>query len=215
MADLDRLKKQVDFIIEADKIKNILRMNYTASGNRRENDAEHSWHLALMAILLSEHANASLNINKVLKMILIHDIVEIDAGDAYVYDEKAKALQHEKEIIAADRLFNMLPHDQAVEYRQIWDEFENKITVEKIIIKSPDTFLEFGWTIAIWKPSFTAFMHEYLKQIQPLDCQELYVGNVIQAAISAGLKVGYELFDSGACIDLGKPEDLKVIYKDW
>ncbi len=130
MADLDRLKKQVEFIIEADKIKNILRMNYTASGNRRENDAEHSWHLALMAILLSEYANAPLNINKVLKMILIHDIVEIDAGDAYVYDEKAKALQHEKEIIAADRLFNMLPHDQAVEYRQIWDEFENKITAE-------------------------------------------------------------------------------------
>ncbi len=130
MADLDRLKKQVEFIVEADKIKNILRMNYTASGNRRENDAEHSWHLALMAILLSEYANTPLDIIKVLKMILIHDIVEIDAGDAYVYDEKAKTLQREKEIIAADRLFNMLPHDQAVEYRQIWDEFEDKITAE-------------------------------------------------------------------------------------
>ncbi len=103
-----------------------------------------------------------------------------------------------------------------IETKYSWDMVEfNQTTVEKIIIKSPETVLEFGWTIAIWKPSFTAFMHEYLKQIQPLDCQELYVGNVIQAAISAGLKVGYELFDSGACIDLGKPEDLKVIYKDW
>ena len=103
-----------------------------------------------------------------------------------------------------------------IERKYSWDMVEfNQTTVEKIIIKSPDTVLDFGWTIAIWKPSFTAFMHEYLKQIQLLDHQELYVGNVIQAAISAGLKVGYELFDSGACIDLGKPEDLKVIYKDW
>lgn len=103
-----------------------------------------------------------------------------------------------------------------IERKYSWDMVEfNQTLVENIIIKSPDTLLEFGWTIAVWKPSFTTFMHNYLKQIQLPDNQELYVGNVIQAAISAGLKVGYELFASGACIDLGKPEDLKVIYREW
>jgi putative hydrolases of HD superfamily len=130
MDQLERLKKQIEFIVEADKIKDIFRMNYTAGGSRRENDAEHSWHLALMAILLHEYANAPVDLLKVLKMILVHDIVEIDAGDSYVYNEEAKAVQHEKEIIAADRLFNILPDDQAQEYRNLWDEFEEKETPE-------------------------------------------------------------------------------------
>jgi putative hydrolases of HD superfamily len=138
MSQLDRLKKQIDFIVEADKIQNIFRMNYTAEGSRRENDAEHSWHLALMAILLYEHANARVDLLKVLKMILIHDIVEIDAGDAYVYNEKAKSLQHDKEIKAADRLFNMLPDDQAQEYRALWDEFEEMGTPEAKFANSID-----------------------------------------------------------------------------
>jgi putative hydrolases of HD superfamily len=127
---LERLKKQIEFIVEADKIKNIVRMNYTASGSHMENDAEHSWHLALMAILLSEYANIKIDVLKVVKMILIHDIVEIDAGDAYVYNDEAKALQYAKEVKAADRLFNILPEDQAKEYRALWDEFEARETAE-------------------------------------------------------------------------------------
>jgi putative hydrolases of HD superfamily len=106
MDPLERLKKQITFIVEADKLKDVFRMNYTVKGNRRENDAEHSWHLALMALLLHEHSNMSVDLLKVLKMILVHDIVEIDAGDSYVYCETAKSVQHEKEVKAADRLFN-------------------------------------------------------------------------------------------------------------
>lgn len=127
---MERLKKQIEFIVEADKIKSILRMNYNAGGDRRENDAEHSWHLALMALTLYEYANQRIDVLKVLKMVLIHDIVEIDAGDAYVYNEEAKALQRKKELKAADRLFNMLPDDQAAEFRALWDEFELKETPE-------------------------------------------------------------------------------------
>lgn len=127
----ERLKKQMAFLIEAGKIKNIFRMNYISDGNRMENDAEHSWHLCLLAVILSEHANfKDLDILKVLKMLLIHDIVEIDAGDAYVYDAEAKAAQHAKEVKAADRLFNILPPDQASEYRDLWDEFEARETDE-------------------------------------------------------------------------------------
>lgn len=119
------------FLIEAGKIKNIFRMNYLSDGTRRENDAEHSWHLCLLAAILGEHANFKhLDLLKVLKMLLIHDIVEIDAGDAYVYDADAKAAQHAKEVKAADRLFNILPEDQAKEYRALWDEFEARETPE-------------------------------------------------------------------------------------
>ena len=127
----ERIKKQMAFLVEAGKIKNIFRMNYLSDGNRLENDAEHSWHLCLLAAILSEHANfKNLDLLKVLKMLLIHDIVEIDAGDAYVYDAAAKAAQHAKEVKAADRLFNILPGDQAEEYRALWDEFEARETPE-------------------------------------------------------------------------------------
>lgn len=127
---LERLKKQIEFIVEADKIKNIVRMNYNAGGARRENDAEHSWHLALIALTLHEYANSKIDPMKVVKMVLIHDIVEIDAGDAYVYDEEARAAQREKELKAAERIFNILPSDQAVEFRKLWDEFEEKSSPE-------------------------------------------------------------------------------------
>lgn len=139
MIDPDRLEKQLDFIVEADKIKKIVRMNYLADGSRLENDAEHSWHFALMAVVLSEYANdPSLNVLKVVKMALIHDLVEIDAGDAYVYDEIAKAAQYEKEKKAADRIFNLLPEDLAKEYRQLWDEFETGLSAEAKFARALD-----------------------------------------------------------------------------
>lgn len=128
---MNEIEKQLEFLLEADKIKNILRMNYLSDGSRRENDAEHSWHLCLMAIVLSDHSRFNnMDVLRVLKMLLIHDLVEIDAGDAYVYDAVAKKAQREKELKAADRIFNLLPQNQAEEYRAIWDEFEEKITPE-------------------------------------------------------------------------------------
>jgi putative hydrolase of HD superfamily len=125
-----RFKEQIDFIIEVDKLKNIMRQSYITDGSRRENDSEHSWHLALMAFILSEHANEEINILKVIKMVIIHDLVEIDAGDTYAYDEKGNEGKYEREKIAATRIFNILPKDQANELINLWEEFEKKETIE-------------------------------------------------------------------------------------
>ena len=120
-----RLKKQIDFIIEMDKIKQILRQNYLIDNSRRENDAEHSWHLALMAMILNEYSiKKEMDILKVMKMVIIHDLVEIDAGDTFAYDKMQnmdKVLREEK---ASQRIFGLLPEDQRDEMMQLWHEFE-------------------------------------------------------------------------------------------
>lgn len=126
----ERLKKQMDFILEVDKVKNITRQTYLADGKRKENDAEHSWHLALMAVLLKEYANEEVNLEKVIPMVLIHDLVEIDAGDTYAYDRAGLATQRDRETKAADRIFGMLPEDQGRRFRSLWEEFEAYETAE-------------------------------------------------------------------------------------
>jgi putative hydrolase of HD superfamily len=128
--DKARLLKQIDFIVEIDKLKHIFRQNVLIGTSRNENDAEHSWHLAVMAILLSEYAAAKLDVLRVVKMVLIHDLVEIDAGDTFCYDEKANEDKAEREQKAAERLFNILPEDQAKEIWELWREFEELKTPE-------------------------------------------------------------------------------------
>lgn len=127
---MDRLKQQIEFIMEVDKLKNIYRQNYLSDGSRREDDAEHSWHMALMCSLLMEYSNEKLDVAKTILMILIHDVVEIDAGDTYAYDISANLSKRDKELAAADRIFNLLPKDQAVMLRALWDEFEEGNTPE-------------------------------------------------------------------------------------
>ena len=127
---MTRLEKQMAFIEEVDKIKLIGRQNYLADGSRKENDAEHSWHLALMTMLLSEYSNEEIDVLKTMGMVLIHDIVEIDAGDTYAYDYEAQKTQKERELAAAERIFNILPEDQAKKLRALWDEFEAGETAE-------------------------------------------------------------------------------------
>lgn len=126
-----RLQKQIEFIVEIDKLKKVCRQTMLTDKSRQENDAEHSWHLAVMAMLLAEHAEVKdLDLLKVIKMVLIHDLVEIDAGDTFCYDVKGnldKALREKK---AADRIFNILPEDQAKELRQLWEEFDEMKTPE-------------------------------------------------------------------------------------
>lgn len=119
-----RLEQQIRFIIEADKVKNIFRQTYLADGRRKENDAEHSWHLALSAVLLKEHMKEDVDLTKVMIMALIHDLVEIDAGDTYAYDAAGAATKREREVKAADRIFGLLPEDQGTYFRKLWDEFE-------------------------------------------------------------------------------------------
>lgn len=127
---MERLKKQMEFIVEVDKVKNVIRQTYLADGNRKENDAEHSWHLALMAVLLKEYSNEEVDLAKVVPMVLIHDLVEIDAGDTYAYDEAGAATKRERETKAADRIFGMLPQDQCSWFRELWEEFEAYETPE-------------------------------------------------------------------------------------
>lgn len=115
-----RMAKQIRFILEVEKLKTVLRMTPLLDASRRENDAEHTWELALMAVLLAEYADEPVDLARVVKMILIHDIVEIDAGDTFIYDAKAVTDQEAREIAAADRLFGLLPEDQAAEFRALW-----------------------------------------------------------------------------------------------
>lgn len=127
---MERLKKQMEFILELDKLKKIQRQTYLRDESRQENDAEHSWHLALMAILLSEYANEPVDTLKVIEMVLIHDAVEIDAGDTYAYDEKGNESKREREEKAANRIFSILPKEQGEELMKLWLEFEEGISSE-------------------------------------------------------------------------------------
>lgn len=130
MERMERLQKQMEFILEVDKVKQIVRQTYLTDGSRKENDAEHSWHLALMAVLLKEYANEEVDLAKVIPMVLIHDLVEIDAGDTYAYDQAGLKTQRERETKAADRIFGMLPEDQGMKFRDLWEEFEAYETAE-------------------------------------------------------------------------------------
>lgn len=127
----DRLNKQIEFILEIDKLKKVYRQSVIADGSREENDAEHSWHLAVMAIILSEYANDSnLNVLKVIKMVLIHDLVEIEAGDTFIYDLEGNSSKADREKKAASKVFGYLPQDQEIELRELWEEFEKRETPE-------------------------------------------------------------------------------------
>ena len=121
---MTRLEQQIAFILEIDKVKNIFRQTPLSDGNRKENDAEHSWHIALMANLLKEHVEDEVDVLKVMTMVLLHDLVEIDAGDTYAYDSVGMQSKREREVKAADRIFGLLPEDQGAYFRALWDEFE-------------------------------------------------------------------------------------------
>ena len=137
-SDKERLYKQFAFARELDKEKLIGRQTYLANGERKENDAEHAWHMAIMALILSEYANEEIDVLRTISMILIHDVVEIDAGDTYAYDENGKKSQREREVKAAERLFGMLPKDQAVKFRNLWEEFEAQETKEAKFARTMD-----------------------------------------------------------------------------
>lgn len=128
--DKSRIEKQFDFCLEIDKEKLIKRQTLLSNGVNKENDAEHAWHMALMCILLSEYANEEIDLLKTISMILVHDIVEIDAGDTYAYDDNGKKTQREREEKAADRIFGLLPDDQQEKFRALWEEFEAGETAE-------------------------------------------------------------------------------------
>ena len=136
----ERLKKQLAFALEIDKEKNIFRQTHLSGHGRNENDAEHAWHMAIMAYLLREYANEPVDIAKVMLMCLIHDIVEIDAGDTYAYDEENLKTQKAREDAAKERIFSLLPDDQKEELTQLFDEFEEYETAESRFAHAMDNF---------------------------------------------------------------------------
>lgn len=136
--DKERFEKQVAFILEADKEKNILRQTHLSGRGRQENDAEHAWHMAMMIYLLKEYANEPIDLAKTMMMALIHDIVEIDAGDTYAYDAAAMETQAERERLAAERIFGLLPDDQKEELKGLFEEFEAGETAEAKFARTMD-----------------------------------------------------------------------------
>lgn len=181
--DKERLKKQLEFIIEVDKLKQIYRQTLLMDGSRNENDAEHSWHLALMAMVLQEYSpKKDLDITKVLKMLLIHDLVEIYAGDTFCYDEKANLNKNQRELEAAERLFSILPPDQSQEFRDLWDEFEKRETPEALFAASLD-------------------------RIQPLICNYLTGGHTW---VKYGVK-SHKVLERNLLVKEGAPELWKLV----
>ena len=135
-----RLDAQMSFLNEADKLKNVIRATTLCDGSRHENSGEHSWHIALYALVLAEHAPDGVDINRVIKMLLLHDLVEIDSGDAPIFGDHDIAAMEADEAKAADRIFGLLPSDQSVGLRSIWEEFEAAQTPDAIFAKSLDRF---------------------------------------------------------------------------
>jgi len=137
----DRLRRQIAFLLEADKLKGVLRRSYLTHGERRENSGEHSWHTALLTMILAEYSNRSIDVCKVIRMMLIHDLVEIDAGDTFIYDAAGNAAKAEREQAAAERVFGLLPDDQRDAVRQLWEEFELQRTPEAKFANAVDRLM--------------------------------------------------------------------------
>jgi len=137
----NRLTRQIDFLVEIDKLKTVFRRAYIADASRRENSAEHSWHIAMMAMILAEYCQQDVDLFRVIKMLLIHDIVEIDAGDTGIYDDVAALDKAERETLAAVRVFSLLPQEQAEDLRKIWDEFEQGASPEARFARAMDRLI--------------------------------------------------------------------------
>lgn len=140
MKDIERFEKQLAFIREIDKEKMIKRQSYITDGVTHENDAEHAWHMAIMTLLLNEYSNSEIDVLKTISMLLIHDLVEVYAGDTYAYDEEGKKTQAEREAKAADKLYGMLPEDQEKYLKSLWLEFEAQETPEAKFARTMDCF---------------------------------------------------------------------------
>ena len=190
-----RFQKQVEFIIEVDKLKHVLRQTILMDRSRRENSAEHSWHIALLVFVLAEYSRETdIDLFHVIKMLVIHDLVEIDAGDTYCYDDRGREDQAERENIAAERIFGLLPCDQAAEFRTLWDEFEKRETPESRFANAMDRvqpFLHNYFTNGqTWQANDISSrqVHERMRPVRDgaPDLWE-YVNNLILDAVKKGI----------------------------
>jgi putative hydrolases of HD superfamily len=137
----ERLRSQIHFLLRMDHLKHVVRRNYLSDGSRRENSAEHSWHLMMAVLVLGEYADEAFDLPRVMKMLSVHDVVEVEAGDTYCYDPQAVAGQEQRERAAADRIFGLLAEDQGEQFRALWEEFEAHQTPESRFANAVDCFL--------------------------------------------------------------------------
>ena len=189
----ERINKQMAFALEIDKVKNVFRQTHLSQHGRNENDAEHSWHMAIMAYLLREYANEEVDIARVMLMCLIHDIVEIDAGDTYAYDTEAMKTQKEREDRAKERIFSLLPEDQKADFIALFDEFEAHETAESKFAHSMDNFqpliLNHSNDASDWKEHQVTTDQIYRRQIKTkLGSEKLYAvtDDIIKENVAKG-----------------------------
>ena len=189
----ERLEKQLKFLLEIDKEKQIFRQTHILGHERRENDAEHAWHMAIMAFVLAEYADDPVDVLRVVQMVLIHDLVEIYAGDTYAYDEGAKATQKSRELAAADRIFGMLPEDQGKQMREVWEEFEAYETAEARFAHLLDNYQPLSLNDANggrdWMSHGVTRSQIMGRQGRSLDVSEA-MGRVIRQVIEKNVKKG-------------------------
>ena len=189
----DRLLKQIAFIKEIDKLKYIQRKTKLFNSNRHENDAEHSWHLAMMALILAEHANERIDILKVLKMVLIHDIVEIDAGDTFFFDTAKSHTNTDEELLAARRIFGILPEDQALDMIATWKEFEEGQSPESKFAKALDRFQPVLQNLSNHGGTWTEFgiaLEQVLQKIQVIERGSASIWTYTQESIDESVSKG-------------------------
>lgn len=193
--DGKRFKSQIEFILEVDKLKKIMRRTMLMDRSRQENSAEHSWHIALIVLVLSEYVEAdNLNLLRVIKLLLTHDLVEIDAGDTYCYDESGIQDQKERETRAADRIFNILPEDQAKSFRGLWDEYEDRRTPESRFANALDRFqplLHNYYTQGHSWRQHGIQKKQVLARMQPVEEGASHLWDYVTALIDDAVEKGY------------------------
>ncbi|MGE5256199.1 MAG: HD domain-containing protein [Hyphomicrobiales bacterium] len=193
----DRFKRQVEFLLEIDRLKQTFRQTILLDRSRHENSVEHSWHIALSVMIFSEYADMDgIDLCRVIRMVLVHDLVEIDAGDTYCYDEKAGADQHERERRAADRIFGLLPRDQTEEFRRLWDEFEEAQSTEARYAHAMDRFQAFLHNYftqgQMWRQHGIR-RHQVIHRMQPVERGAPLVWGYVSALIEDAVARGYLL----------------------
>lgn len=190
-----RFKSQIEFILEVDKLKKILRRTTLLDRSRQENSAEHSWHIALIVLVLAEYAEEdNLDLLQVIKLLLAHDLVEIDAGDTYCYDEIGGQDQNAREMKAADRIFSILPSDQAVSFRSLWDEYETRATPESQFANALDRlqpFLHNYFTRGHTWQKHGISKKQVLARMQPVDDGSRLLWDYVSSLIDDAVKKGY------------------------
>lgn len=191
---VDRLQQQLTFILEIDKLKQIFRQTLLIDQSRRENDAEHSWHLAMMAILLAEYAPEKIDLLRVVKLVLVHDLVEIDAGDTFCYDAVGVQNQAAREQQAADRLFGLLPSDQAQDLRALWDEFEQRQTPEARFAAALDRLQpilhNYHTGGGTWRRAGVT-VEKVRQRIQPIGLGSPQLGEFAEALVRSAVEKGF------------------------